>query len=310
MPDTSGDGGLTGSEREVAQYPKPIYHDVSLPHACLVFTPQKLSTTLDLPVDYFCAELHALRTTQTHSVLHDMFKSCFVARVAIEKRRNVELFCTFDDPQSGTSSNSDLPPAQALGGFCFPLGSCNVEPKEYMAPEVQPDNMSTCACILPISKGVPVAKHKVRVSRPLHSIAQEYSFTLTVGDGSRLHGFCRYVPPQCILDACDQSLLAPLATPHHALCVCRSFLPPRAAAAMGRSSSSLRYHQVLCIISQYPWFTFYYKILQVTEQLLKQDNVLTTYSKQQLAQNHPASLFLTDLCHQCPQTPIPGRVIR
>lgn len=67
---------------------------------------------------------------------------------------------------------------------------------------------------------------------------------------------------------------------------------------------------MLCIISQHPWFAFYYKILQVTEQLLKQDNVLNTFSKQQLAQTHPASLFLTDLCHQCPELPIPGRVIR
>ena len=92
--------------------------------------------------------------------------------------------------------------------------------------------------------------------------------------------------------------------------MCRSFLPPRPAAALGRSSSSLRYPQVLCIISQHPWFAFYYKILQVTEQLLKQDNALNTYSKQQLGQTHPACLFLTDLCHQCPELPIPGRVIR
>ena len=92
---------------------------------------------------------------------------------------------------------------------------------------------------------------------------------------------------------------------------CRSFLPPRPAAVMGLPSSSLRYPQVLCVVSQYPWFAFYYKILQVVEQLLKkQDNVLNTYSKQQLAQNHPASLFLTDLCHQCPELPIPGRIIR
>lgn len=67
-----------------------------------------------------------------------MFRSCFVARVAVEKSRAVELFCTFDDPQQVTSSGNGLPPAQALGGFCFPLGSDNVTPKEYMAPEVPP----------------------------------------------------------------------------------------------------------------------------------------------------------------------------
>ena len=65
-----------------------------------------------------------------------MFRSCFVARVAVEKSRAVELFCTFDDPQQVTGLGNGLPPAQALGGFCFPLGSDNVTPKEYMAPEV------------------------------------------------------------------------------------------------------------------------------------------------------------------------------
>ena len=100
------------------------------------------------------------------------------------------------------------------------------------------------------------------------------------------------------------------AVPDFSICSHRSFLPPRPAAAMGRTSSSLRYPQVLCVISQYPWFSFYYKILQVTEQLLKQDSVLNTYSKQQLAQNHLAGIFLTDLCHQCPQAPIPGKIIR
>ena len=65
-----------------------------------------------------------------------MFKSCFVARVAVEKSRAVELFCTFDDPQTASTSGNGLPPAQALGGFCFPLGPDNVQPKEYMAPEV------------------------------------------------------------------------------------------------------------------------------------------------------------------------------
>ncbi|DBA87177.1 TPA: hypothetical protein ACH3X2_005181 [Trebouxia sp. C0005] len=172
-----------------------------------------------------------------------MFKSCFVARVAVEKSRNVELFCTFDDPRNATTPETALPPAQALGAFCFPLGPDNFKPKEYEEEE-------------------------------------EYSFTLTAGDGSRLHGFCR------------------------------SFLPPWPAAAVEPTNSSLRYPQVLCVISQHPWFSFYYKILQVTEKLLEQGNVSNTYSKQQLALNHPAGLFLTDLCHQCPQAPIPGKIIR
>lgn len=78
-----------------------------------------------------------------------MFKSCFVARVAVEKSRAVELFCTFDDPQNVSTSGNGLPPAQALGGFCFPLGPDNVKPKEYMAPEVPnahvwPENLLVC----------------------------------------------------------------------------------------------------------------------------------------------------------------------
>ena len=109
---------------------------------------------------------------------------------------------------------------------------------------------------------------------------------------------------------CVSAVACICAVPDFSICSHRSFLPPRPAATMGRTSSSLRYPQVLCVISQYPWFSFYYKILQVTEQLLKQDNVLNTYSKQQLAQNHPAGLFLTDLCHQCPQAPLPGKIIR
>lgn len=55
-------------------------------------------------------------------------------------------------------------------------------------------------------------------------LMQEYSFTLTGGDGSRLHGFCR------------------------------SFLPPRARL------NSLRYPQVLCIITEHLWLTFYFKV--------------------------------------------------
>ncbi len=59
---------------------------------------------------------------------------------------------------------------------------------------------------------------------------QEYSFTLTGGDGSRLHGFCR------------------------------SFLPPRARL------NSLRYPQVLCIITEHLWLTFYFKVHILTPQ--------------------------------------------
>lgn len=46
------------------------------------------------------------------------------------------------------------PAPENLLSFCFPLGAENFQPREYMRPE-------------------------------------EFSFTLTGGDGSRLHGFCR-----------------------------------------------------------------------------------------------------------------------
>ena len=39
---------------------------------------------------------------------------------------------------------------------------------------------------------------------------------------------------------------------------CRCFLPPRA-----RLNSTMRSPQVLCIISQHLWFTFYYKVPRV-----------------------------------------------
>lgn len=81
-----------------------------------------------------------------------MFRSCFVARVAVEKSRAVELFCTFDDPQQLTDLGNGLPPAQALGGFCFPLGSDNVTPKEYMAPEV-PAHRHTNFTNIPVHLG-------------------------------------------------------------------------------------------------------------------------------------------------------------
>lgn len=74
-----------------------------------------------------------------------MFKSCFVARVAAEKDRSVELFCTFTDPTDSSNSAQSLPPAQALGSFCYPLGPSNVKPKEYMAPEVT--SLETYSCV-------------------------------------------------------------------------------------------------------------------------------------------------------------------
>lgn len=53
---------------------------------------------------------------------------------------------------------------------------------------------------------------------------QEFTFTLTYGDGRRFQGFCR------------------------------KFLPP--APSMG---SKLRYPQVIFIIAEFPWCNFYFK---------------------------------------------------
>ena len=69
-----------------------------------------------------------------------MFRSCFVARLKSEKlHRSVEIIARHD--VSGKKSQ-ELPSAQNLGTFCFPLGPEHVTAKEYMAPEVR------CACFL------------------------------------------------------------------------------------------------------------------------------------------------------------------
>ncbi|KAK9829376.1 hypothetical protein WJX72_005465 [[Myrmecia] bisecta] len=138
---------------------------------------------------------------------------------------------------------ASLPPDASLGGFCFPLGVNQVKPKEYMAPE-------------------------------------EFSFTLTGGDGSRLHGFCR------------------------------SFLPPRPKFKDPRTNTNLRYPQVVCVISAFPWFALYQKVLQIVEQLLKQTDILHSPSSRTLPLTSPAGAFLLEVVRTCPNPPIPGRVFR
>ena len=106
----------------------------------------------------------------------------------------------------------------------------------------------------------------------------------------------------------------------------------------------MRYPQVLCIISQHTWFPLYNKVrtdaedtlavaamtltvqgsilllprpwlclqvLEVVEQLLKQTAILNQPdSNQDLPFSHPAGQFLTALCQQCPNPPLPGRIFR
>ncbi|BDA43641.1 probable DENN domain-containing protein 1C at N-terminal half [Coccomyxa sp. Obi] len=103
---------------------------------------------------------------------------------------------------------------------------------------------------------------------------EEYSFSLTGGDGSRLHGFCR------------------------------SFLPPRAKL------NSLRYPQVLCIITEHLWLTFYFKVLQVLEALLKQSDLLNGPAHASLPYASPASQFLETLSIASTGKLCPGEVLR
>eukprot|EP00884_Botryococcus_braunii_P014564 jgi/Botrbrau1/23108/Bobra.0243s0042.1 len=112
----------------------------------------------------------------------------------------------------------------------------------------------------------------------------EYSFTLTGADGSRLHGFCR------------------------------SFLPPRTAPVPGArpsTSLSLRYPQVLCLISPHPFFTMYYKVLQILESILKQGELLTKLPWcTELPLSSPPAVFLEQFCRQCGPSPQPGQILR
>lgn len=82
-----------------------------------------------------------------------------------------------------------LPSADNLVGFCFPLGIAYEREKPWQ-------------------------------------VTEEFSFTLTGGDGSRLHGFCR-----------------------------KTNDPTYQSKEPGK-----RFPQVLCLISQHPWTTFFYKV--------------------------------------------------
>lgn len=63
------------------------------------------------------------------------FHTCFVARLTDSQPKSVELICRHDGKRLGSKAK-DLPSAQNLAAFCFPLGPQHVSGKEYMAPEV------------------------------------------------------------------------------------------------------------------------------------------------------------------------------
>ena len=118
---------------------------------------------------------------------------------------------------------------------------------------------------------------------------------------------------------------------------CRSFLPPRA-----RLNNTLRYPQVLCIISQHLYFTLFYKVLhsvqllvftchtcrhpaqqlpeltesaaqqeqvlQVAEVLLRQSDLLNGAPLASLPYASPTRLFLDSLSEQWAAKHAPGQV--
>jgi hypothetical protein len=72
---------------------------------------------------------------------------------------------------------------------------------------------------------------------------QEYTFTLTQGDGARVQGFCR------------------------------RFLPPAP-----RLGSKLRYPQVLCLVCEASWSTLFFKASTVRAAML----AIAAHSQQQM----------------------------
>ncbi|KAF8073214.1 DENND2B [Scenedesmus sp. PABB004] len=105
---------------------------------------------------------------------------------------------------------------------------------------------------------------------------EEFTFALTQGDGSRLHGFCR------------------------------RFLPPAPPAG------GARYAQVLCLVAEAPWAQLYFKVLEVVEALLRaQPELLVDVAAAPVlpAGSHAAA-FLDALGAALAQRPALGSVVR
>jgi hypothetical protein len=103
-----------------------------------------------------------------------------------------------------------VPSADNLAAFCFPLGVEAVKPSPYLV---------TC----------------------------EFTFTLTGGDGGRLHGMARRTH--------DPTYRPPLPA-------------PGGVRGQVQASDSRRLPQVLCILSRHCWQPFFSKVLEVADQLL------------------------------------------
>lgn len=111
---------------------------------------------------------------------------------------------------------------------------------------------------------------------PLHVVfdKQEFTFTLTHGDGRRFQGFCRkHLPP-----------------------------PPK-------TGSRLRLPQVICIISEHSWCPFFFKALQSIEQILRPSSSPTTKPPATLPAGSDVELFLTALASELSKDPLPGQTV-
>lgn len=115
-----------------------------------------------------------------------MIRSCFVAALSgKEGAKGASIICRYTPEDS--ANHDPLPSASNLASFCFPTGPENIKAREYMAPVVGPSPERHPGSIQLLGL------HNSRLYRlMIGSVSvQEYSFTLTGGDGSRLHGFCR-----------------------------------------------------------------------------------------------------------------------
>ncbi len=130
-------------------------------------------------------------------------------------------FCRFAPP--GVRANGGAPTVENAVGFCFPLGADSVKPSAYL-------------------------------------VTAEFTFTLTGGDGGRLHG------------------------------VCRRTHDPTFRPAAGERGTVKRWPQVLCILSPHCWQPFFSKALEVVEQLLAPHA-----GCEALPPDAPAALFLASL---------------
>lgn len=177
----------------------------------------------------------------SHQPLGSMVLAFHLAKVVKREGKNsaqLSLRFTQGAEADGLTASEPL-----LAAFAFPFGAEAVVPKERIASEVRashaggsspssvrlfqpppPPTPWAWLSVLPLS--CPCSPVPTVCCVPSCAVcSQEYTFTLTHGDGSRFQGFCRLV------------------------------LPPAP-----RLGSKLRYPWVLCMVSKYPWSSFYFTV--------------------------------------------------